>query len=155
MRFVTMVSCALAIASGQAEAQDGTLRPSQCRAGIKATLMVHGHNAPPFPVVLSTLDGNAQNARWHLVPVGDQFGIVSFLTQYGTVAITSAGNSAAVVASPWNGSAQQLWRVTTEGRSSTFASGSSSLYLKTGDQCRLSQPLVLGPESGNLSWVWN
>ena len=50
MRFMTMVLCALAIASGQAYAQ-GTLRPAECPQGIKATLMVRGHVGPPFPVV--------------------------------------------------------------------------------------------------------
>src|SRR5262245_10885662 len=105
MRFVTMSLCAVAITGAQANAQEGTLRPSQCQSGIKATLLVHRHNAPPFPVVLSTVPSSYQNARWHLVPVGDQFGIVSFLTQYGTVAITSNGNGAAVIATAWNGSA--------------------------------------------------
>jgi hypothetical protein len=104
--------------------------------------------------VLSTLGGNAPNARWHLVPVGDRFGIVSFFTQYGSVAITSTG-AGAVTATLWKGNAQQLWRVTSEGRSSTFALGSSALYLKTSDRCSPPQPLVVGPESGNLSWVWN
>ena len=155
MRFVAMVLCALAIASGQAYAE-GNLRPSQCPQGqgLKATLMVRGHNGPPFPVVLSTVDPSYLNARWHLVPVGDQFGIVSFLTQYGSVAITSTGNGAAVVASPWNGNAQQLWRVTNDGRNSTFALGASGLYMRTG-QCNRGQPLVLAPDSGPIIWVWN
>src|SRR5215216_5116988 len=108
MRFMTMVLCALATASGQAYAQ-GTLRPAECPQGIKATLMVHNHLGQPFPVVLSTVPSSYDNARWHLVPVGDRFGIVSFFTQYGSVAITSTGTGA-VTASAWNGTgnAQQL-----------------------------------------------
>jgi hypothetical protein len=89
------------------------------------------------------------------VQVGDQVGIVSFFTQYGSVAITSAGNGAPVTASLWNGSAQQLWRVTNDGRNSTFAQGSSPLYLRTSDRCRPPQPLVLAPDSGPVIWVWN
>jgi hypothetical protein len=152
MRFVTMVLCALAIASGQAYAQ-GTLRPAECPQGLKATLMVRGHAGPPFPVVLSTVPSSYDNARWHLVPVGDRFGIVSFFTQYGSVAITSTG-SGAVTASLWDGNAQQLWRVTNEGRSSTFALGSSAIYLKP-SACGAGRPVGVGPESGNLNWVWN
>ena len=116
--------------------------------------MVHGHNAPPFPVVLSTVDPSYLNARWHLVPVGDQFGIVSFLTQYGSVAITSTGNGAAVVASPWNGNAQQLWRVTNDGQKLDFRPGLGGLYLRT-TGCGRGQPLVLAPDTGPVIWVWN
>ena len=133
----------------------GNLRPAECPQGIKATLMVHGHTGAPFPVVLSTVDSGYLNARWHLmqVGVGDRFGIVSSLTQYGTVAITSTG-AGAVTASLWDGNAQQLWRVTTEGRNSTFALGSSALYLKPSG-CGPGQPVVVGPEGGNLNWVWS
>ena len=152
MRFVATVLCALAVASGQAYAQ-GTLRPAECPQGLKATLMVHRYKGPPFPVVLSTVPSSYDNARWHLVPVGDRFGIVSFLTQYGSVAITSTG-SGAVTASLWEGNAQQLWRVTNEGRSSTFALGSSAIYLKPSG-CGTGKAVAVSPESGNLNWVWN
>lgn len=157
IRCVTVALSVMAIAVGQAQAQQGALRPSQCapNLGFKATLMVHGNPAPNFPVVLSTLGGNASNARWHLEPVGDRFSVVSFFTQYGTVAMTVTGGGAqgsAIIVSPWTRSAEQLWTVNTDGSNSTFAWG-NGLYLRTG-ACRGAQPLVLGPATGNLSWVW-
>jgi hypothetical protein len=126
IRLVAITVAVLAIAVGQAEAQQGVLRPSQCAPslGFKATIMVHGNPAPNFPVVLSTLGGNAPNARWHLQPAGDRFSIVSFFTQYGTVAMTVTGGGAqgsAIIVSPWTQSAEQLWTVDTDGSRSPSA----------------------------------
>jgi hypothetical protein len=158
MRFETIALAILAIAGAQAaQAQDGTLRPAHCRD--RATLLVRGHNAPPFPVMLSSLDPGAQNARWHLMQVGERFAIVSYFTQYGTVALTVTGNGSAgsaVVASQWTQGGVQRWdAVNHVDRAWYFAWPGNGLALKAGDECNRGRPLVLGPNSGNNSWVWN
>lgn len=162
MRILTTAFfCVLAIGIGHsdADAQDGSLRAAHCSNVTRPALLIHNHPRPPYPILLASLTPQAPNARWRLVPAGDKFGILSHFEQHGLVAITVTANGNAgetVVASPWIGSAQQLWNAVNLGRLWTFTWPATGMALKTSaDRCDRSVPMVLGPNSGGNSWIWN
>ncbi len=154
------VLCLVVLGQSAAHAQDGTLRPAYCNNVTRASLLVHGHPRPPYPILMASLNTTYPNARWKLVAVGDLFGIQSHFAQHGTVAMTVTGGGGAgttVIASPWTGGGAQLFQAANVvGRLWNFTWLGTGMVLQTpGLRCNRSTSVVLGPANDGVSWIWN